>query len=208
MPKQPTDRSLLQMMSQKQPDAFDVFYDRHIQTIYNLVFRIIRERTVADEIVEGLFWLIWQNAHYYIEADQSLDNEQSGVPVWLYHMAHTKSLERQGYLQRGAKGSQLPVPDLNKATITSSLETWDSLYPLHLNTRLDPKRLLATLDSLLPEQRQCLELAYFDNQTQQKIAEELGTPLEMVKNWLSLGLLTLTELLDYPEKRYTEKHES
>ena len=57
----------------------------------------------------------------------------------------------------------------------------------------------SALESLAPQQRQVLEIAYFEGLSQSEIAERLKAPLGTVKSWTRQGLMRLKELLPQEE---------
>ena len=60
------------------------------------------------------------------------------------------------------------------------------------------RRVLAALNTLKPEQRQPLELAYFSGLSHSELAARLGLPMGTVKTRIRLGMMKLRELLvDY-----------
>ena len=60
------------------------------------------------------------------------------------------------------------------------------------------RRVLAALNTLKPEQRRALELAYFSGLSHSELADRLGLPLGTVKTRIRLGMMKLRELLvDY-----------
>ena len=60
-------------------------------------------------------------------------------------------------------------------------------------------RVREALGALAPQQRQVLEIAYFEGLSQSEIAERLQAPLGTVKSWTRQGLMRLKELLPQEE---------
>src|SRR5439155_16016018 len=60
-------------------------------------------------------------------------------------------------------------------------------------------RMREALASLAPQQRQVLEIAYFEGLSQSEIAERLKAPLGTVKSWTRQGLMRLKELMPQEE---------
>jgi RNA polymerase sigma-70 factor (ECF subfamily) len=55
-----SDKTLLTQIMANNADALATLYDRHAQTAYNLIFRIVRDEAVADELLQETFWQVWQ----------------------------------------------------------------------------------------------------------------------------------------------------
>ena len=66
--------------------------------------------------------------------------------------------------------------------------------------RRDRERVLGALSSLPPEQRQVIELAYFDGMTQTEIAAHTKEPLGTVKTRVRLAMAKLADLLGETER--------
>ena len=62
------------------------------------------------------------------------------------------------------------------------------------------ERVREALARLQPQQRQVLEIAYFEGLSQSEIAERLSAPLGTVKSWTRQGLMRLRELLPQEEQ--------
>lgn len=56
-------------------------------------------------------------------------------------------------------------------------------------------RVSSALESLSPEQRHCIELAFYEGLTHTQIAERLKAPLGTVKSRILLGMSKLRQVL-------------
>src|SRR5262245_17955935 len=61
------------------------------------------------------------------------------------------------------------------------------------------RKVREALATLAPQQRQVLEIAYFEGLSQSEIAARLEAPLGTVKSWARQGLMKLRELLPQEE---------
>jgi len=57
------------------------------------------------------------------------------------------------------------------------------------------RRVKAAMAKLSPNQRQVIELAYFEGLSQTEMAERMGEPLGTVKTWVRSALKTLRQEL-------------
>lgn len=180
-----SDEELLQLIIQQNQDALAALYDRHAQVVYNLIMRIVRNLAIADEILQETFWQVWQKAGEF--------SGRGAVAAWLYRIARNKSLDQL----RRQKARAQPVETTSQE---DEAALWDQLEADHITVekvvarRWDQRYLRQALAEIPPEQRLCLELAYFEGMSQQRIAEHTQTPLGTVKTRLRLGLTKLEDI--------------
>lgn len=65
------DETLLALISQKDMDAFEILYDRHAYTVFNLLLRITRDAGIAEELLQDTFWQIWQKVEQLESGDSA-----------------------------------------------------------------------------------------------------------------------------------------
>ena len=163
----------------------EAIYDRHAQIVFNIVSRIVQDSALADEILQDTFWLVWQNAHTY---------RSSGAPAaWIYRIARNRSMDelrrQKARPQSVSTSSQPSEPEL--VLVDPNVPTVETLAE-HVWRR---RHLRSALGDIPPEQRQCLELAYFEGLSQREIATSMGTPLGTVKTRMRIGLEKLGRIL-------------
>lgn len=180
-----SDELLMQQIAQRDGAAFAALYDRHAQIVYNLIMRIVREPTTAEEVLQDTFWQVWLKAGEY--------QASGAVGAWLYRIARNKSLDqlrRQGTRPQPVNATPAqPSPDL--ALFVSNAPSVEA----QAEHALQQRAIRQALADMPPEQRQCLELAYFDGLSQREIAAHTDTPLGTVKTRLRMGLAKLERSL-------------
>jgi len=179
------DRALLDRIMRQDADALAAFYDRWSSTVRGLVARILGEPADSDEVVEEVFWQVWQQADRF-------DGERGRVAVWLLTIARSRALDRV----RARKRRRDDVADLRDDG-TSRLDQIAAF-----EATLDPgefadqrARLAAALSVLPVEQREVVMLAYFSGFSQAEIAEQLDLPLGTVKTRTRLAFSKLRDSL-------------
>lgn len=184
--RQDEDERLLQRMAERDVAALETLYDRHAQPIYNLILRIVREPALAEELLQDTFWQAWQKAATF--------HASGAATAWLYRIARNKSLDR---LRRQQTRPQ-PVSTTLIGDDATGLATLITAAPsVESGVEHAWKRRLVrlALDSIPPEQRQCLELAYFEGLSQREIAAQMETPLGTVKTRIRIGLEKMARIL-------------
>ncbi len=176
------DVALVGLMAAGDEPALGALYDRWVDAVTALVVRIVRDAQDAEEVVEAVFWQAWQQAGRYA-ADR-------GTPgAWLLAMARSRSLDRLRSLRR--RRDEQPA---DETIFDRQPAAGDPLS--HLDARERADRVTQSMATLPAEQREVLELAYFEGLSQTEIADRLGQPLGTVKTRARLGLRKLRDRLD------------
>ncbi|MBC7844270.1 MAG: sigma-70 family RNA polymerase sigma factor [Gemmatimonadaceae bacterium] len=176
------DAAIVGRMAGGDESALGALYDRWADAVNALVVRIVRDEAEAEEVVEAVFWQAWQQAARY--------TTDRGAPgAWLLAMARSRSLDRLRALRR--RRDEQPVDD---SVFDNQPAVGDPLSELDANERAS--RVVSALQHLPDEQREVLELAYFEGLSQTEIAERLGLPLGTVKTRARLALRKMRDRLD------------
>src|SRR4051812_15935328 len=54
------DEDLMPLLAEKDPEAFEVFYDRHGGAAFSLAYRIVGDRSSAEDVTQEAFLSIWR----------------------------------------------------------------------------------------------------------------------------------------------------
>lgn len=177
-----TDEALLLQISRRNSEALAVLYDRHAQTVYNLIMRIVREQTSADEILQDTFWQVWQKAETF---------QHGHAAAWLYRIARNKSLD---WLRRQKTRPQIALSLDEPGNFVTTVAA-PTLVEHTVAQSWQQEHIHQALANLPPEQRQCLELAFFEGLSQRQIAEYTQTPVSTVKTRIQIALEKLERVL-------------
>ena len=82
----PPDEDLLVRVGDRDKQAFELFYDRFERRAFSLAYRIVGERSLAEDIVQDGFLSVWKNAGRYDPSRGSagawaLDNRDGAQPA-------------------------------------------------------------------------------------------------------------------------------
>ncbi len=176
------DAAIVGRMASGDESALGALYDRWADAVNALVTRIVRDDAEAEEVVEAVFFQAWQQAGRY--------TSDRGVPgAWLLSMARSRSLDRLRALRR--RRDEQPV---DESIFDNQPAVGDPLSDLNASERAS--RVLSALQQLPAEQREVLELAYFEGLSQTEIAERVALPLGTVKTRARLALRKMRDRLD------------
>ena len=155
-------------------DAFSRFYDLTAPMAFGLIRRVLRDPEAAAEVLQEVFWQVWQDAPRY-------DPKRGSPEVWLVMRAKTRAIDRLRSIRRRDRTFVAPVDE-------SVAQRREDQAPNPAVVAED-RGLIQTALAQLPEaQRRVIELAFFEGLTQSEIAARLGEPLGTVKTRARLGL--------------------
>lgn len=162
-------------------DAFGRFYDLTAPLAFGLIRRVLRDPEAAAEVLQEVFWQVWQDAARY-------DPTRGSPEAWLVTRAKTRAIDRLRSVRRRDRTFVAPVDE--------------SVAPRREEQAENPavvaedRSLVQNALAQLPEaQRRVIELAFFEGLTQSEIAARLGEPLGTVKTRARLGLERLRGVL-------------
>ena len=156
------------------PDAFELMYDRHGGPAFSLAYRMVGDRTVAEDIVQEAFLSIWRSRARY-------QRDRGSVRSWVLGIVHHRTIDalRRNLVHDRRRASAEGIEERHEARELTDVEA----------ARRDEARTVrAALEELPDEQCKVIELAYFGGFTHTQIAEMLAMPVGTVKGRMRLGL--------------------
>ncbi len=177
------DRELMLRVRARDSEALRELYDRPANLVYGLGRRVLRDSTVAEDLVQDVFLHLWRRADMF-------DGERGYFAGWLVSLARNRAIDRlRARRTRERKGDEYEAV-LAVDTTPREPDPAESAFAGELRGAVG--RALATLPDT---QRTALELAYFGGFSHSEIAERLEAPLGTVKARIRQGMLRLRELL-------------
>ena len=179
--------SLIPRIAEKDKAAFNELYYAFSQVVFNLVLRILKDRGEAEEIVQEVFFQVWDKAPSY-------DPNRGAVTTWIMNIARSRAIDRLRTLGFRRLNTEMDVEKINPKSAF-----------IRITEGNEEKRTIIqkALANLPEEQRLAVEMAYFDGFTHYEIAERLNKPVGTIKTRITLGVARLRkQLLPYfPELR-------
>ncbi len=174
------DEELAEGIRRREARAMELLYDRLCRQAFGLAYRILGDGPSAEDVVQEAFLSVWRQAG-------RINPARGRLASFVMTVVHHKAVDLLR-TRRGQTARHLP---LDPAAVGQ--EEADVLE--RVAESLGQGALRAALQSLPQEQREAIELAYFEGLTHVEIAEALGVPLGTVKSRLRLGLEKLRSAL-------------
>jgi len=169
------DEELMPLIGEKDPEAFEVFYDRHGGVAYSLAYRIVGEKAAAEDVTQEVFISIWKSGARF-------DRARGSVRSWMLSIVRNRAID--ALRSRAGKAPKLSFDDDAILEQRPSEQLTDDEAMRHETTA----ELRGALGELPGEQSKVIELAYFGGFSQSEISRMLGVPLGTVKGRMRLGL--------------------
>lgn len=180
--QQAPDSALVEQMIAGDESALSTLYDRYSGMIYSMLLRILRDTHAAEEILQDLFFQLWHNAAGY-------DPSRGSLPAWLMVIGRNRAISR--LRRRDFRQPDDTLETFPEGAVPSSVNLETEAQQAELMQRL--RLAMATLP---PEQREAVELAYFEGMTQTEIAARTGAPLGTVKTRVRTAMQYLKQTFD------------
>lgn len=167
------DEALLIRIRERDGDALLELYRRYRLRVFALILRILKDRALAEEVLQDVFQRLWDHP-------EKFDPSKGQLLGWLITVARNISLDHK------------------------RKESRRSIYHVYTNEACSPDPALSAevvqsvrqvLENLPPEQKQVLELSYFEGLTHLELSEQLGESLGTVKTRIRLGMQKLKQAL-------------
>ena len=168
------DEEVMQLVQDGDPRAFELLFDRHGGAAFSLAYRMLGNRTNAEDVSQEAFLSIWRSRLRY-QADRG------SVRTWVLGIVHHRAIDalRRNLVHDRRRGSAEGIEERFEA---------DERTDVEVARREDARNVRAALDTLPAEQSRVIELAYFGGFSHSGIADMLDMPIGTVKGRMRLGL--------------------
>src|SRR3984885_11727134 len=142
------DEELMPLIGAKDPEAFEVLFDRHGGVAYSLAYRIVGERLAAEDVTQEAFISVWRSGARF-------DRARGSVRSWLLSIVRNRAID--ALRSRAGKAPKLSFDDDAILEARPAEELTEEEAMRH-ETATEVR---GALSQLPDEQSKCIELAYF-----------------------------------------------
>lgn len=144
--------------------AFSRIYELYAKNIYSVIYVILRENELTEEVLQDVFIKVWKNAHTY-----SIDKGR--FYTWLLNIARNTAIDKTR-----SKSFKNNNKNLSTDNFVSILAGHDQL-----SEKTDAIGLGKVVAQLKPLCIKLIDFIYFKGYTQAETAEVMESPLGTIK---------------------------
>jgi RNA polymerase sigma-70 factor (ECF subfamily) len=159
----------------KDAKALDLLFVRYSRLVFAIALRIVNDRSEAEDVVQEVFFSLYQKALLY-------DPEKGSAKGWVVQVAFSRARDRRAHLLRRGFYSGTDVESLHDTLVGQSDVEHD------VGVRLDFSHLRCAFEELTIMQRRTITLFYFDGLDLREISERLREPFGNVRHHFYRGL--------------------
>ncbi len=174
-----SDTQLITEISEKEELAFIEIYSRYNKYLLNFVYLIVKDRGESEEVVQEVFFQIWNKADKY-------NPKLASFSTWVMTIARNKALDKLRRLRYKQKTS-----DIEQQKVESASENSNVLILQDRKNQLIRK----AINKLPQKQKSVINVVYFEGFTHTEAAMKLNVPVGTVKTRLRLGIIKLRNLI-------------
>ncbi|MES2431851.1 MAG: sigma-70 family RNA polymerase sigma factor [Bacteroidota bacterium] len=173
-----SETELVQLLQRQDRQAFSYLYDNYAAALNGVIFRLVEDKELAEDILQEAFLKIWNNFAQY-------DSAKGRLFTWMINL--TRNLTIDTLRSKSYK---------KQAKISKDENSVSNIHDTNYNIdRFDSMGLQKQLTNLRPEQKTIIDMAYFKGYTQDEISKQTGIPLGTVKTRMRAAIIELRKIL-------------
>lgn len=176
------DGSVMERLACGEVTALHSLYERYAPRAMAIALRILRNPQEAEDVVQETFLDLWRRSAQF-------DGRRGTAYGWVATIARSRAIDRLRTYE--TSGRAVAMEDVLSTEAPSPADVTEG--------RWDQARVALAMDALPPEQRETIQLAYFEGLSQSEIAVKTGSPLGTVKMRVKLAINKLAALLKEEE---------
>jgi RNA polymerase sigma-70 factor, ECF subfamily len=169
------DFALIQSLQEGCDKCFEILFARYWKLVFTIAWKILRQRTDAEDLVQEVFLTIFLQRSNY-------DWTRGSVKTWIAQFAHFKALIKRRYIQ---------TRELTNLDELSEFESGMLRFGASQGALERAAFVEECLAVLNPRQRRTVELIHFDGYTLVETAAVLKQSLANTRNIYYRGLKAL-----------------
>jgi RNA polymerase sigma-70 factor (ECF subfamily) len=184
---EPTDETLLSLVCNGSREALGLLFRRYARIVRGVAYRVLRDASEADDLLQDIFLLIHRLCGTF-------DSSRGSARHWILQMTHRRAISRRRYLTSRHFYNRIDLDETEGWLQESRTGTWR--HADSVGEALEKKQTLESwFEQLSLNQRETLQLFFFESLTFEEIAARLGQTAGNARHHYYRGLDRLRKLI-------------
>jgi RNA polymerase sigma-70 factor (ECF subfamily) len=170
-----TDDQLISFLKTDDERQFARLYEHFSASVFGILQRWIKNTETAENLLQDVFVKAWRCRHLYEE-------EKGRIFTWLYRI--TKNICIDYFRSKACKKDRLSVYGEDIPELLNKANEASDIIP-------DAIGLRKLVNMLRDEEREVVNMMYFNGMTQRQVAEAMDIPLGTVKTRMNKAIKEL-----------------
>ncbi|MDO6758686.1 RNA polymerase sigma factor [Tamlana sp. 2_MG-2023] len=155
---------LVENFKKKDEKAFETLYHMYKDSMHGVIFNIVRDHDIAEEVMQDVFVKAWHKADTY-------SSKKGRFFTWILNISRNAAIDKTR-----SKSFKKSKQNLNSNFFVDILETSESL-----DKSTDAIGIKKYVSKLAKKCIEVIELLYFKGYTQSEASEALDMPIGTIK---------------------------
>tara|TARA_R110002049_G_scaffold132372_1_gene291435 strand:- start:1512 stop:2042 length:531 start_codon:yes stop_codon:yes gene_type:complete len=156
--------TLVEKFKQKDEKAFETLYGMYSKSMQGVIFNIVRDNDIAEEVVQDVFIKAWHKSGTY-------SSSKGRFFTWILNIARNAAIDKTR-----SKNFKKSKQNLNADFFVDIIESTDSL-----DNKTDAIGISKFVSKLAEKCKAVINLLYFKGYTQTEASEVLDMPIGTIK---------------------------
>ena len=174
-----TEPELITRLKNSDQSAFVYLYDHYSGAVYSIVYKMLGDHGLSEDVLQETFIKVWYHIKSYNCAKERLF-------TWIVKIAKHQALDT------------IKSKSYKNQSKILSIEYFNDSLKRNINviSTFDTIGIKNHVKCLKNDQKQIIELAYFEGYTQEEVSKRLLIPLGTVKTRLRTAIMELRKSLN------------
>ncbi|MFD1064185.1 RNA polymerase sigma factor [Winogradskyella litorisediminis] len=155
---------LVEKFKQKDAGAFETLYSMYHESIHGVIYNIVKDDAISDELMQDVFIKAWKNADKY-------SSKKGRFFTWILNIARNTAIDKLR-----SKAFKQSKQNLNSDFFVDIITSNENL-----DAKTDAIGIAKYVKQLGEKCKTIIEYLYFKGYTQKETAEAIDIPLGTVK---------------------------
>jgi len=156
--------TLVEQFKQKDEKAFEQLYNMYSKSMQGVIFNIVRDNDIAEEVMQDVFIKAWHKSDTY-------SSSKGRFFTWILNISRNAAIDKTR-----SKNFKKSKQNLNSDFFVDIIESSDNL-----DNKTDAIGISKFIDKLAEKCKKVINLLYFKGYTQTEASEALDMPIGTIK---------------------------